>query len=871
MKKSIYLHLAAIFLMASAMSGCQDMESLSHSGNIHVVKASIENRTTRVGLSQGDASLDMIAQWQSDDQINILINGGSNTYDVGLVPIQDLSANGKSCTFQYTVPKDLNGASDGYQLNCFTSNCSPKEQGGDIYCDASLVRAPISQFKARVMATQHVDDPDCTAAFRHYGTYEVLHFTNNTDHDITFSLCGFEADNLWYTEGSCALRLSDNSYVADPSYEAVEESPVVTIPAQGTETIVSWYVPNGKKIENAAIVAAINGNRITSSNSIYSDVSFTIGNAYHMYAAWDGNKMRFARGNVTPEGDIPAEAVDLGLPSGTLWASYNVGATKPEEFGGKYAWGETEEKSDYTEENYLYKGKDLGSNISGTQYDVAHVRWGGNWQMPTKKQIEELESKCTAEKVVVNGVSGVNVIGPNGNVIFFPILESGWGEEFWSGTPFDDEDNAYALSVSHHGSTIYSLSRWHGYYVRPVEVSNMIPPILTVFPEDIAFGVVKYGTEKAKELTVTNTSNASLKVTMDGCTESYSNFDVSDNQEEVTLAPGESKVYTVTAHGMKAGYAPTQSLLVKCEGLDEDIEVKMSSYGDDDDPIIDVTELSLNVGETASVKVKNSGYYSSVPDDESVIELSGGGGPGAHGGPIDRHHPMNNYTESEMTVKALKAGVAHITFTDLHTNHASILTVTVTNGSTSYIPAEAVDLGLPSGTLWASWNVGATKSEEVGGYYAWGETETKGNYEWSNYLHCSGGKDALHDIGSNISNTQYDAASVKWGDGWRMPTLTQWKEVITNCTMTKTSLNGVDGVELVSRNNGNSIFMPSTGCRWDTGTYYADDVYCWLADLASAGSATAYYLTVQGNGMGYGRDHERYVGMPIRPVRPTQN
>ena len=252
MKKSIYLHLAAIFLMASAMSGCQDMESLSHSGNIHVVKASIENRTTRVGLSQGDASLDMIAQWQSDDQINILINGGSNTYDVGLVPIQDLSANGKSCTFQYTVPKDLNGASDGYQLNCFTSNCSPKEQGGDIYCDASLVRAPISQFKARVMATQHVDDPDCTAAFRHYGTYEVLHFTNNTDHDITFSLCGFEADNLWYTEGSCALRLSDNSYVADPSYEAVEESPVVTIPAQGTETIVSWYVPNGKKRENAA-------------------------------------------------------------------------------------------------------------------------------------------------------------------------------------------------------------------------------------------------------------------------------------------------------------------------------------------------------------------------------------------------------------------------------------------------------------------------------------------------------------------------------------------------------------------------------------------------------------------------------------------
>ena len=298
--------------------------------------------------------------------------------------------------------------------------------------------------------------------------------------------------------------------------------------------------------------------------------------------------------------------------------------------------------------------------------------------MPTKKQIEELISKCTYEVVDINGISGGKFIGPNGSSIFFPSEYIGWGESFWSGTPSDDESNACVLDVQRGCGTTYNLSRWHGYCVRPVEVSNMIPPAITVFPENIHFGVVKLGTDKKRSLTVTNTSNASVTVTMDGCTKSWSNFDVSNNQEEMTLAPGESKVYTVTAHGTKAGYAPTQSLLVNYGGMEEPIEVKMSSYGDDDDPIIDVTVLSLNVGETAAVKVKNSGNYSSIPDVDDIVELQGGGGPEAHGGPIDRHNPWGNYSESEMTVKALKAGVVHITFTDHHTNHVSVLTVTVT-------------------------------------------------------------------------------------------------------------------------------------------------------------------------------------------------
>ena len=128
--------------------------------------------------------------------------------------------------------------------------------------------------------------------------------------------------------------------------------------------------------------------------------------------------------------------IDLGLPSSTKWACCNVGADKPEAYGGYYAWGETEEKSTYTEMTYQYcTGEDtdgdgyydsnisyqsLGSDIANTEYDVAHVKWGGSWVMPSYDQQMELFSSCTYTWTSINGVSGEELTGPNGCTIFFP-------------------------------------------------------------------------------------------------------------------------------------------------------------------------------------------------------------------------------------------------------------------------------------------------------------------------------------------------------------------------------------------------------------------------------------------------------------------
>ena len=135
------------------------------------------------------------------------------------------------------------------------------------------------------------------------------------------------------------------------------------------------------------------------------------------------------------------EYVDLGLPSGTLWATCNIGASSPEEFGGYFAWGETEEKDRYDGDTYAYVDEwddiiSLGDDIAGTIYDVAHMKWGGSWQMPSYNQIQELIDFCTTENINRNGVSGTLVTGPNGNSFFLPDAGGQWDGSPWMGSDF---------------------------------------------------------------------------------------------------------------------------------------------------------------------------------------------------------------------------------------------------------------------------------------------------------------------------------------------------------------------------------------------------------------------------------------------------
>ncbi len=115
---------------------------------------------------------------------------------------------------------------------------------------------------------------------------------------------------------------------------------------------------------------------------------------------------------------------------------------------------------------------------------------------------------------------------------------------------------------------------------------------------------------------------------------------------------------------------------------------------------------------------------------------------------------------------------------------------------------------MPSGLKWATCNVGATKPEEYGDYFAWGETKPKKEYMKENSV-MYGNKN----IGNIAGKVQYDAARANWGGSWRLSTKEEFEELVDNCTHTWTTQNGVEGCLFTSMKNGKSIFLPAAGYR----------------------------------------------------------
>ena len=176
-----------------------------------------------------------------------------------------------------------------------------------------------------------------------------------------------------------------------------------------------------------------------------------------------------------------------------------------------------------------------------------------------------------------------------------------------------------------------------------------------------------------------------------------------------------------------------------------------------------------------------------------------------------------------------------------------------------------IDLGLPSGTKWACCNVGASAPEEYGNYYAWGETSPKSVYDWDNYQYGSSWDNVVN-IGSDIAGTGYDAATANWGAPWRMPSLTQIKELVNSCTSTWTTQNGVNGRKFVGPNGG-TIFLPAAGIRWSCESDAGSGGFYWSSTLYESYPHYAYGLYFGSGDALWGYDYYRFLGHTLRPVR----
>ena len=497
------------------------------------------------------------------------------------------------------------------------------------------------------------------------------------------------------------------------------------------------------------------------------------------------------------------EAIDLGLS--VKWATCNLGAEQPEDYGEYYAWGETETKSSYSWTTYKF-----GTNSSGpfSKYntrisygtvddkivlepgdDVARVKLGGGWRIPTDAEWTELRTKCTWTRTTQNGVNGYKFTASNGNSIFLPaagcrddtdLRAAGSDGYYWSSSLATDIPS-YARGVFFYPSDVswYNFLRCYGQSVRPV-TDGIIP-----------------------------VSSISL------------------DKESLELSDGESKTLKAT---IKPDNATNKT-------------------------------VSWSSSNNAVATVDNNGKVTAIKEGATTITAKAG----------------DKETTCSINVKK----------------------VTVPNG--------AVDLGvwvtLSDGSnyrvFWAKCNIGASKPEDYGDYYAWGETETKENrkYGWDYYkwgmsdwyygdskatitiekytadiskvdihgfiVYCKAKAD-----GKVILEPADDVAHVKLGGNWRMPTTEELLALKSQCTWTWTNKNGINGYE-VTGSNKNSIFLPASGIA-NHGKVNEEGHY-WTSSLDTSDPSAAHSMSFSQ----YDNPHnqrgdiyfaQRCLGFSIRPV-----
>lgn len=284
-----------------------------------------------------------------------------------------------------------------------------------------------------------------------------------TNHDVSNDSVKMQTIEKVQQLARTARRLSDNNTTNDISQNnASEVSNIITTPSQTDNDKSETIVDN---------------------DSVFTPIETIV--------AADDVETPEATAISEPTGELNGHGyVDLGLTSGLKWATCNVGASKPEEAGDYFAWGETSPKSEYTEKNSLtYKKKpsklksmgivDSNGNLT-MSHDAANVNWGSSWRMPTKEDVKEILENCTCTFFCIDGKRGRKLTGPNGNSIFLPAsgkrysnfvaedIDDGW---FWISSASQGGIPYYADMISFGfllDAYLNAYNRYMGYSIRPV-------------------------------------------------------------------------------------------------------------------------------------------------------------------------------------------------------------------------------------------------------------------------------------------------------------------------------------------------------------------------------------------------------------------
>ena len=337
-----------------------------------------------------------------------------------------------------------------------------------------------------------------------------------------------------------------------------------------------------------------------------------------------------------------------------------------------------------------------------------------------------------------------------------------------------------------------------------------------------------------------------------------------------------------TTKGINNGDAVLCAL--KFDNVQADINGVVERFGES----ITFQNCAITFPEDAYIEHEEYGYFIAQGDGNRAthIIISRNGGSSITGD-VNSDGEIN-IADINAVIDIILSGSGNLTAGDVNLDHevniadVNALIDLILGGGAPQDNHEYVDLGLPSGTLWATCNLGANTPEQYGDYFAWGETAPKEVYTWETYKWCNGAKSSItkyctnNDFGTVDNKTvlefEDDAAYVNWGSSWRMPSREQCLELCQSCTWQQTTRNGVTG-QLVTGPNGQSMFLPAAGERYNNtsgdlgsfGQFWARTLY----DDNHSYSAVILFFYLDDHKGNYG--NERYIGFPVRAVRITQN
>ena len=694
------------------------------------------------------------------------------------------------------------------------------------------------------------------------------------------------------------------------------------------------------------------------------------------------------------------EYVDLGLPSGTLWATCNVGAETAEDYGNYYAWGETDYKTEYVWDNYVhwkrsddYRYLTIYRYCLSEQYgnvdnliellpedDAATANWGEGWQMPSGEQIGELMDLNYVTRTLYpfddndpEHPAGILITSKiNGNTIFLPAAGQWRNSDeasdvnnwvyYWSRTLKRGDTSAYNLGIKVRGynDSNSSSSRCYGLSVRPVCVQETpyIWPITSLemtstglgllVGEQASLGVrnvepsyinpLKLVYESSDESVAVydkftgyvtgvglGTCTITCRVTADGeavgvcqVTVSDGNPITIDGHEFVDLGLPSGVLWATCDVGArwfgdygdsfawgetetqsnwnpyswefyKYSWSSSSNTLTKyCplsdygfNGFTDDLTELLA---EDDAATANWGAACKTPNKTQCEELVNNEYtvitratINNVAGFKVISKVNGNAifFPRDWGQDYGRYwtSTLNSETPSKAYIMYFSSNYGRVSYSENRCSGFYIRPIVVPDDTDEH---EYIDLGLPSGTLWATCNVGAENPEDFGNYFAWGETtmEQRDSYNWNTYLYSEGTKETITKYNTTDEQMELlpedDAATVNWGSNWQMPSKEQFNELLNDdlTTRTTTTLNGVTGLEITSKSNGKSIFLPAAGYLRESGSLEFGNQYglYWsrsrCADDSYWFAGRLYFTFSIGTS-----DIWRFYAQSIRPVR----